>query len=428
MQHTTSRYWFGLPLSLAAGYVGLFMFMAGDGFELAFLSKYIVSIGFTQADASFVITVYGLAAALSAWASGVIAEAISPLKTMKIGLALWLIFHVLFLWLGLKQANFGLMVLCYALRGIAYPLFCYGFLLMIVQNVKQENVSAASGWFWAAYSLGIGVIGSGLPGLLIPVIGEFNMLCISLLFVAASGAIAFSALRGITHHSALQDASLSTRLKELPKAATLLIHNRAIAWAFVVRVINQLAVFGFSVIMPFQFMKIGFTLSAWLQVWAIFFASTIVFNIFWGIVAEKLGLLRVVRWFGCVGCGVACLLFYYVPLYLGPEYWAAVMCSIVLGFFMSAFVPMTALFPRLAPEHQGAAISIYNLAAGMSNFVAPAIATLALPLLEVKGVVFIYSGCYFAGALITLLIGLKPQPRSQARALSAASGGSSGSH
>lgn len=68
------KYLYGFPLSFFWGYVAVAVFMTGDGFEMAFLSKHIVDLGFTPSQAAMVITVYGLAAAVSAWATGVIAE------------------------------------------------------------------------------------------------------------------------------------------------------------------------------------------------------------------------------------------------------------------------------------------------------------------------------------------------------------------
>ena len=75
-----NKQWYGLPLNLIWGYVAIAVFMTGDGFELAFLSHYIKALGFTPAQASFAFTLYGLAAALSAWVSGVVAEIITPRK------------------------------------------------------------------------------------------------------------------------------------------------------------------------------------------------------------------------------------------------------------------------------------------------------------------------------------------------------------
>ncbi len=88
-----NKQWLGLPLNLLWGYLAIAVFMTGDGFELAFLSHYIKSLGFTPAEASFAFTLYGLAAALSAWISGVVAEIITPQKTMLIGFVLWCVFH-----------------------------------------------------------------------------------------------------------------------------------------------------------------------------------------------------------------------------------------------------------------------------------------------------------------------------------------------
>lgn len=70
-----NKQWLGLPLNLLWGYIAIAVFMTGDGFELAFLSHYIKALGFSPAEASFAFTLYGLAAALSAWiATIVIAE------------------------------------------------------------------------------------------------------------------------------------------------------------------------------------------------------------------------------------------------------------------------------------------------------------------------------------------------------------------
>lgn len=142
-----NKQWLGLPLNLLWGYIAIAVFMTGDGFELAFLSHYIKALGFSPAEASFAFTLYGLAAALSAWISGVVAEIITPLKTMMIGFVLWCVFHVLFLVFGLGHANYALILLFYGIRGFAYPLFLYSFIVAIVHNVKSDNASSAIGWF-----------------------------------------------------------------------------------------------------------------------------------------------------------------------------------------------------------------------------------------------------------------------------------------
>ena len=353
-----NKQWLGLPLHLIWGYIAIAVFMTGDGFELAFLSHYIKSLGFTPAEASFAFTLYGLAAALSAWVSGVVAEIITPQKTMLIGFVLWCVFHVLFLVFGLGQANYGLILLFY-----------------------------------------------GIPSFTIPIMGEMGTLWLALAFCFAGGVIAMISLRHVKTPGHMHNLTPREKFAELSRAVTLLYTNRNIFLSSIVRIINTLSLFGFAVIMPMMFVdELGFTTSEWLQVWAAFFFTTIFSNIFWGIVAEKMGWMRVIRWFGCLGMAASSLAFYYMPQYFGHNYWMAMIPAIALGTFVAAFVPMAAVFPALEPKHKGAAISVYNLSAGMSNFLAPAIAVVLLPWFSTIGVVIAYTALYLLAFVLCAFI------------------------
>lgn len=288
-----NKQWLGLPLHLIWGYIAIAVFMTGDGFELAFLSHYIKSLGVTPAEASFAFTLYGLAAALSAWVSGVVAEIITPQKTMLIGFVLWCVFHVLFLVFGLGQANYGLILLFYGIRGLAYPLFLYSFIVVIIHNVRSENSSSALGWYWAVYSVGIGVAGSYIPSFTIPIMGEMGTLWLALAFCFAGGVIAMISLRHVKTPGHMHNLTPREKFAELSRAVTLLYTNRNIFLSSIVRIINTLSLFGFAVIMPMMFVdELGFTTSEWLQVWAAFFFTTIFSNIFGGLWQKK--------WAGCV--------------------------------------------------------------------------------------------------------------------------------
>ncbi|HIH6983723.1 TPA: RbtT/DalT/CsbX family MFS transporter [Enterobacter hormaechei] len=396
-----NKQWLGLPLNLLWGYLAIAVFMTGDGFELAFLSHYIKSLGFTPAEASFAFTLYGLAAALSAWISGVVAEIITPQKTMLIGFVLWCVFHVLFLVFGLGQANYALMLLFYGIRGLAYPLFLYAFIVVIIHNVRSDKSSSALGWYWAVYSVGIGVAGSYIPSFTIPQIGEMGTLWLALAFCLAGGIIAMVSLRSVKTPTHMHNLSTREKFAELGRAATLLYTNRSILLSSMVRIINTLSLFGFAVIMPMMFVdELGFTTSEWLQVWAVFFFTTIFSNVFWGVVAEKMGWMRVVRWFGCIGMALSSLAFYYIPQHFGHNFAMALVPAIALGIFVAAFVPMAAVFPALEPRHKGAAISVYNLSAGLSNFLAPAIAVVLLPWFSTLGVVIAYTALYVVAFIL----------------------------
>ena len=419
LEHETKQ-WMGLPLNLLWGYVAIALFMTGDGFELAFLSKYITDLGFSEAQSSAAFTVYGLAAALAAWISGVFAEIITPRKAMLIGFAMWCIFHVLFLIFGLGGENYFFIMLFYGIRGFAYPLFLYSFIVMIVQNVKSTQISPSMGWFWTTYSVGIGVFGSFIPIITIPMMGEMGTLWLALAFCFAGGLVALLMLRNVNSDSHMHDLPMKEKFSELSRAITLLITNRNILFSSWVRIINTLSLFGFAVIMPMMFTReLGFTTSQWLQIWTVFFATTLVSNVFWGIVGEKLGWIKVVRWFGCIGMALSTLCFYYLPQYYNTiaapgmegastaEFMMAWIPAILLGWFVAAFVPMTAIFTTLEPNHQGAAISVYNLSAGLSNFLAPAIATILLPHFSFIGVVYAYAALYIFAFVITYFIKVK---------------------
>lgn len=419
-----TREWMGMPLKLIWGYIAIALFMTGDGFELAFLSKYIVDLGFSEAQSSNAFAVYGFAAAISAWISGVVAEIITPRKAMIIGFILWTVLHVLLLLFGLGQSNYPLILVFYGLRGLAYPLFLYSFIVMIVQNVEARQVGPSMGWFWTVYSFGIGVFGSFIPSFTIPLMGEMGTLWFALVFVALGGLVAMFKLGSLTGTAKGDGLTTEQKLSELSRAVTLLFSNRQIMYASFIRIVNTLSLFGFAVIGPMMFTKeLGFSMPQWLQIWTVFFATTLVSNVFWGIVGEKIGWVKTIRWFGCIGMALSTLAFYYMPQWyntIAPasidgaaslsEFMMAWIPAILLGWFVAAFVPMTPIFTTLEPTHKGAAISVYTLSAGLSNFAAPAIAGMVLPHFSFIGVVYAYTILYFMAFAVSFLLRVQ-QPK-----------------
>ena len=128
------------------------------------------------------------------------------------------------------------------------------------------------------------------------------------------------------------------------------------------------------------------------------------FERFLGIMAEKMGWMKVIRWFGCIGMALSSPAFYYLPQHFGHNFAMALVPAIARGFFVAAFVPMAAVFPALEPNHKGAAISVYNLSAGLSNFLAPAIAVVLLPYFSTIGVVIAYTALYILAFFLCPLI------------------------
>src|SRR3954463_15851221 len=91
----------GIPTSLLWGYVGILIFMMGDGMEQGWLSPYLLEHGMSMQQSATLFTVYGITIAVSSWFSGVLAESYGPKKTMLTGLLLYLIGTIGFVGYGL---------------------------------------------------------------------------------------------------------------------------------------------------------------------------------------------------------------------------------------------------------------------------------------------------------------------------------------
>ncbi|MEX5270006.1 MFS transporter [Kocuria sabuli] len=405
---------FGMPRRLLFGYLALAVFMTGDGFELTFLSRFLVENGFTPTQAGLVFTVYGLVVAFSAWTTGVLAEVVGAKRLMVLGGVLWMVLHVLFLTVGL-QSVLGT-ILIYALRGVAYPLFMYSFVVLIAQSVHPSRLASAMGWFWASFSLGIGVMGAYVPSLLVPVIGEYATLWMSLPFVAAGTLMCAFLVPGAPPETDLSQKLHGTeRTRELLRGVTILVENRQIALSVVIRVLCNLTLYAFPMMMPLYLTtgEIGgaawFSLPEWMMLWAIMNTITIGANIVWGRLGDRYGWMRQMRWFGFGGMALAVLAFAYVPVWFGPSFPAMVGAAVLFALSVTAFVPMGAIFPALAPEHRGAAISAHNLASGLTTFLGPGIATLLLPVIGPIGVCWVFAGLMLLGTVTTFFIH-PPQP------------------
>lgn len=276
----------------------------------------------------------------------------------------------------------------------------------IVQNVNPRQLSLALGWFWTVYSIGIGLTGSFIPSLTIPLIGEFGTLCLSLALTVSGALIALLGLKNL-RNSDKANLSAKEKFGELLLAVTLL-RNPQITYAALIRVINTLAFFGFAVIMPMMFVKeLNWPIEDWLHVWALYFFANIIANVLWGKLSEIFGWMNIICYVGCLGSVFAILAFYLVPQAHPDSFFLACIPSVIPSMTIGSFVPLTAVMTNLEPEHEGAAISICNLAGGASNSTAPALAAIILPFFGVQGVVYVYAALYLVAFGLCFLIKVK---------------------
>lgn len=404
----------GLDSKMALGYIGVLLFMMGDGLEQGWLSSYLMDNGLTVQQSALLFSVYGFAVAIAAWLSGVLAEILGPRKAMTLGLSLFVVGTIVFILFGISDMNLAIMIPTYSLRGLGYPLFAYSFLVWITYYAPSDKLATAIGWFWFAFAGGLNVLGAYYSSFALPVLGEINTLWSALIFVILGATIAIFLNKDDSSNK--DNKKFETRadiMKYLAKGITIAFEKPKIGLGCIVRTINTAGAYGFVVFMPAYMMEIGFTRSEWLQIYGALWTSNIFFNLIFGIVGDKIGWRNTVMWFGGVGCAVFTAAFYYVPTFMGPNYMAATIVAACFGASLAAYVPLSALIPSLAPDNKGAAMSILNLGAGLSTFLGPAIVGIFIGSLGVAGVIWIYTGLYLFSAILMKFITLPEQEETE---------------
>ncbi len=395
----------GIFPPLVWGYVGLLIFMIGDGVEAGFLSPFLVERGFSEGGAAMAFTAYGLTAAVAAWLSGALCDLWGPRKVMFAGWAIWTLFEVALL-LAIVSGGRQTIVACYAMRGFGYPLFAFGFLVWITAVSPRARLGAAVGWYWFAFTGGLPTLGSLLASYTVPRIGAYSTLWLSLALVAMGGLIALIGVREPTGRRRLapsQDNPLNTLFNSL----TIAYQEPKLVMGCLVRVINTAPEFGFLVFLPGYFTKaVGFSLSEWLRLLSLMFASNILWNLLFGLLGDWFGWRRTVALCGCVGSAASVLLLYEIPGRFGAVFPLAAVAAVCYGATLAGYVPLSALMPSLTPKHKGAAMSMLNLGAGASVWVGPALVGLFLPRIGVAGMMWLFAALHLISGVLTSFLRL----------------------
>lgn len=396
----------GMHPELAIGYIGLLLFMIGDGVEAGFLSPFLLDMHFTEAQIALVFTLYGATAAIASWASGALSDIFGPRKVMWAGLLIWLIFEMPFLLSGISAHNYKMILITYMLRGFGYPLFAFGFLIWVTHVTPQRYLGTAVGWFWCARTGGLPTLGSLFASYAVPHYSAYRTLWMSVVLVAIGGLIAMLGIREERGKKPLATGE--------ENAFLVLLSSVSIAWkkpkiglGGIVATITTTSEFGFLVCLPIFFIHtIGFTLQQWLQILSIMFATNVICNLMWGAIADRIGWRITITFAGACGCALTTLGLYYVPHIFGANYFLVVLAGMAYGAALAGFVPIAAIMATLAPESRGAAMSIMNLGSGMSIWLGPAIVGLFLPRFGIAGVIWVFAILYLISAVISFTLRL----------------------
>ncbi|GAB3401615.1 MFS transporter [Schumannella luteola] len=410
----------GIPAPLFLGFVGVLLFMIGDGVESNYLSTFLAEQpGLSENAAAITISLYGIFVAIGSWFAGTLSSILGPRRVMLIGGIAWVVLEIVFLAVGIGAHVTWLAIVAYALRGIGYPFFAYAFLVWLNTATPAHQRGSSVGWFWFVFGAGLPTIGSLVASWTIPHIGETGTFWLATVIVAAGLLIAFFGVRDLRHAGPTQPDSAGA-MSELAKGLTILWRDKRVAAGAFVRLVNTTPNFALFVVAPFFFVKqVGFTQENYLLIVTIVYTANIFANLFFGIIGDRFGWKRTVTWFGCVMCAVGVLALYYVPLAIGPNFWVTVICWAVFGIGLAGFVPLTALVPSMVKvEDRGSALAVYTLAAGLSAFVGPALVALLGGVANITALIWVFAGLYVVGAIVTLVLRTDQDP-GQAKRLGA---------
>lgn len=420
----------GMPRPLFWGFVGVLIFMIGDGIEISFISKYLSTPeggGLAGSQASFAtVTVYGAAVAIASYFSGTLSSIWGPRRVMWLGAAWWLVFEVFFLFVAIPTKSALFIIAAYGIRGFAYPLFAFGFLVWIQTTTRQEMRSSAAGWFWFAFTGGLPTLGSAVAAVSLGLLGDFNTLVLSLVVVAIGGAIGSFAVREAHGTRPIVDENDPDAV-ENPTSYRRLFEGVDILWrdprtilGGVVRIVNTSPQYGFFALLPFTFgaaaSQGGFLSAAQIAtLTTTTYAANIGANLFFGVFGDRFGWRRTITWFGCVGCAISVPLWYFASLASG-SFALSIVLGAIFGILLAGFVPLSALMPSMVnPKDKGSALAVLNFGAGAAAFVGPGLVALLNPFVGPGGVVITYSALYLVSAVLSSFIRDGSDPREEGR-------------
>lgn len=407
----------GIPRQLLWGFVGVLIFMIGDGVEISFLSDYLQRPeggGLPGSQAAFAtVTLYGIAVMIASWFSGTLSAVWGPRRVMMLGGAWWVVFEILFLFWAIPSQAGALIIVLYGLRGFAYPLFAFAFLVW-AQVVSPERMrGSVAGWFWFAFTGGLPTLGAAVAAFTLGPLGMslYGTLVVSLVLVAVGAVIGVFGVRDPSGDEPIADETVQNprSLKRLFEGVDILWRDKRTIAGGLTRIVNTTPQYGFFAMFPFTFgpgaVGGGFLSEAELStVSAITYGANIAANLFFGVFGDYFGWRRTVTFFGCVGCAIATPLWYFGALGFGT-FTATAVLGAIYGVLLAGFVPLSALMPSMVPaKDKGAALAVLNFGAGGAAFVGPALVYLIFPLAGGGGVAITFAVLYLIVAGLSTVL------------------------
>ena len=400
----------GIPRALIWGFIGLAIFMIGDGVETNILEPFLSSEhGFTVSRAGLLVTLYGIAVAIAAFFAAALSDLWGPRRVMALGAGVWVVFELAFLLLALTSSSTTLIFLSYGLRGFGYPLFAYGFLVWITAVSPAEKLGTATGWFYVAFSAGLPTLGALTATVSMAWfnLSFYETLWVSLVLVIIGAACALIGVKERIGRKALVENPEDVS-ETLGASFKLLIKDRRARFVVYIRTINSIPTYAMAVFFPAYFTeRLEWPLAWFLILTTVIYAVNLPVTPFYGRIGDKFGWSKTTVWAGAVSCGVTLALVYFVPMLSveiglpdGLGFALTLACGALFGVSLAGFVPLSPIAVSLNPERPGAAMAAYNLGVGGAVAAGPALVAIFYPLVGATGLIFIFLALFAAAAFM----------------------------
>lgn len=409
----------GLPRPLIWGFIGLAIFMIGDGVETNILEPFLSGEhGFSVSRAGTLVTVYGIAVAIAAFFAAALSDLWGPRKVMMLGAGIWVVFELLFLLVALTTSNNALIFLSYGLRGFGYPLFAYGFLVWITAVSPANKLGTGTGWFYVAFSAGLPTLGALTATITISLfdLSFYQTLWVSLVLVIIGTACALIGVKErIGRKPLVEDAD--DVAATLGASFKMLAHDRRARFVAYIRTINSIPTYAMAVFFPAYFREVlNWPLSWFLILTTTIYAVNLPFNPMYGRVGDRHGWAKTCFWAGSVACAVTLSLVYFVPMLSEsldlPDkvgFGLTLVAGALFGVSLAGFVPLSPLSVSLNPARPGAAMAAYNLGVGGAVAAGPLLVAIFYPLVGSTGLIAIFVALYLLSGVMALqLKGTQP--------------------
>ncbi|GCF94625.1 MFS transporter [Enterococcus florum] len=389
----------GIPTGLFYGYVGLVFFMLGAGIETSWFSAYLASAGYKVQLISMVFSLYGLFVAVFSWLTSFLSTLFSIRRVMLTGLIVYCLSTGLLI-SALIFEFFPLIAGAYMLRGAAYPLFAYAFLMLITLKTELKSLGKATSWFWFSFNLGMTILSPLIASSLLQVATPITILLLGIVIVLVGGSIALKT-NDDSQPPAVGKKSLPSQIAE---GITILFECPRLALGLLVKAINNIGQFGFVIMMPIFLIQYGYTLTQWGSIWALTYVVNSIAGLAFGWIGDRYGWRKTVCYFSGTITALSCLLIGAAIFYFPGNTFLLALSFIGFSIGIAAFGPLSALIPAMVPDKKATALSVLNLGSGLSNFFGPVLITILFQKFGGFVVLGVFAGLYLLASGLAVFL------------------------